>query len=159
MSAPMSAGPAPGFASHDGYQLDTVHAQRRIRVQFNDVDLADSARVLIVIERRHAPVFYFPKDDVHMDLLSATDHTSYCPFKGTASYWSITVGDDAQDNTGNNAVWAYEDPFDEALAFKGHLAFYWDRMSAWHDTDVEANRSGNLSWHELTSPGDILIAR
>ena len=55
-----------------------------------------------------------------MDLLTATDHTSYCPFKGTARYWSIGAG----ARRAENAVWAYDEPYDEALPLRGHAEFY-----------------------------------
>ena len=63
----------------------------------------------------------------------ATEHHTYCPYKGTASYWSIAVG----DRLSENAVWAYPEPFDEVAALKDYVAFYWDRVDHWFEEDDE----------------------
>ena len=67
-----------------------------------------------------------------MDLMRRTDHGSHCPFKGDASYWTIEVG----GRVAENAVWSYEEPFEAVSAIKDHVAFYRDRMDAWHEDDV-----------------------
>lgn len=66
-----------------------------------------------------------------MDLLQPTDHTTHCPFKGDAAYWSVTVGDRGAEN----AVWSYAKPLDGAPSFDGYLALYHDRMDAWYEED------------------------
>jgi len=109
-----------------GYQLRIEDVAERVRVVFNGVPVADSARTKVVLEGSLAPVHYFPRADVRMDLLRATAHRSYCPFRGNASYWTLAVG----DRRAENAVWSYEDPYEDALAIKGYLAFYRDRMDA-----------------------------
>lgn len=63
------------------------------RVMFGGQAVADSRRVKLMHEQGHLPVYYFPRGDVRMDLLEATDLTTHCPFKGDASYWSVRVGD------------------------------------------------------------------
>ena len=87
--------------------------------------LLDTINPLKVTESRHHPVWYLPKADANQTLLSPTDHTSYCPFKGHASYWSIGDSDPALENS----VWAYEDPYLESVPLKGYLAFYTDRVT------------------------------
>jgi hypothetical protein len=66
-------------------------------------------------------VYYFPRKDVKMERLVRTEHQTYCPFKGQASYYSMKDGPE-------NAVWTYEQPYDEMLAIKEHLAFYPDKV-------------------------------
>ena len=95
-----------------------------MQVEFAGTVIADTRRALRVDESRHDIVYYVPRKDVRMDLLTATDHTSYCPFKGTARYWSIGVG----ARRAENAVWAYDEPYDEALPLRGYVAFYTDRV-------------------------------
>ena len=73
-----------------------------------------------------SPVFYFPMEDVRMDLLSRTEHRTRCPFKGDASYWSIQVGDRRSDDI----AWAYEDPLPGRSDLQGRVAFYADRLDA-----------------------------
>src|SRR5215204_2794791 len=66
---------------------------RRVRVMFNGETVADSRRVKLMHEKGLLPVYYFPEEDVRMDLLEESEHTTHCPFKGDASYWSERVGD------------------------------------------------------------------
>ena len=64
--------------------------------------------------------------DMALDLMSKTEHTSYCPFKGTASYWTVKVG----DKNAENAIWGYESPYDETAPLAGHYAFYGNRVDS-----------------------------
>jgi|SRR5215204_3854546 len=97
---------------------------RRVRVEFNCETVADSRRVKLMHEKGHLPLYYFPEEDVRRDLLEPTDHTSYCPFKGEASYWSMRAG----EKVAENAVWGYSEPIDSAPPISGYLAFYWRKM-------------------------------
>jgi uncharacterized protein (DUF427 family) len=106
------------------YRVDLEPHPDRVRVRFGDEIVADSRGVLVVRESKHAPVLYFPRDDVRLDRLERSDHTTFCPFKGDAVYWSIRVGDRVEAD----AVWSYEDPFDQVAGLKGYLAFYPDRV-------------------------------
>ena len=81
---------------------------------------------MLLHEARHRPVYYIPKADLAMEYLEPTDQESYCPFKGHARYWTIVVGDERAEN----AVWAYDDPYDELPQIKDHVAFYADRVDA-----------------------------
>ena len=106
---------------------------RRVRVMFGGETIADSRRVKLMHEKGYLPVYYFPRSDVRMDLLEATDHTTHCPFKGEASYWSVKVG----DRVAENAVWGYPEPLEDAPPLAGYLAFYWNKMDAWYEEDEE----------------------
>jgi uncharacterized protein (DUF427 family) len=120
----MAPNSAPGFRKHPNHRVDIVRATQRVEVEIDDVVIAASDKALLVSESRHDPVYYLPRTDVQMELLTATDHTSYCPFKGTARYWTIRVGERVEEN----AVWAYDEPYDEALPLRGYVAFYSDRV-------------------------------
>jgi uncharacterized protein (DUF427 family) len=122
-----------GFKSNPDYRVTLERSPRRVRVKFNGETIADSTGAHLLFETRHLPVYYFPRADVRMDLLRPTDHHSFCPYKGTASYWSIKVGDKESEN----AVWGYPDPFDEVPALKDFVAFYWDRVDGWYEEDEE----------------------
>lgn len=119
--------------AHPDYRITFERSPRRVRVKFNSEFVADSTNVHLLFETRHVPVYYFPQADVRMDLMTPTDHHTFCPFKGEASYWTVTVGDKAAEN----AVWGYLDPFEEMTSIKGFVAFYWDRMDAWYEEDDE----------------------
>jgi len=108
------------------YEIRIEDSPRRVRVIFNGVPVADSTRSRLLTEARLAPVHYFPRTDVRMDLLHPTRHRTYCPFRGNASYWTLTVG----EHSAENAVWSYEEPYEEALAIKGYVAFHRERMDA-----------------------------
>lgn len=98
-------------------------AGARVRVTANGAVLADSRDVLALKEGAYPVVYYFPRKDVRMERLARTDHRSFCPFKGHASYWSLKGG-------AENAVWSYEDPYDDMVAIKERLAFYRDKVDA-----------------------------
>ncbi len=106
---------------------------RRVRTMFNGETLADSRRVKLMHEKGLLPVYYFPEEDVRMDLLEESDHTTHCPFKGDASYWSVRVG----DRVAENAVWSYPEPIDSAPQLAGYAAFYWNKMDRWYEEDEE----------------------
>jgi uncharacterized protein (DUF427 family) len=68
-------------------------------------------------------VYYVPRKDVRMERLARSEHHTQCPFKGAASYYSVKDGPE-------NAVWSYEQPYDEVAVIKEHLAFYPDKVDA-----------------------------
>ena len=106
---------------------------RRVRVMFSGQTVADSRSVKLLHETALLPVYYFPEEDVRMDLLEESDHSTHCPFKGNASYWSVRVG----DRVAENAVWSYPEPIDSAPPLAGYLAFYWRMMDHWYEEDEE----------------------
>src|SRR6202158_5870806 len=122
-----------GFKTNPDYKVTLEPSPRRVRVKFNGETIADSTSAHLLFETRHLAVYYFPRGDVRMDLLAPTDHHTFCPYKGTASYWTIRVGDKASEN----AVWGYPDPYDEVPALKDFVAFYWDRVDGWFEEDEE----------------------
>jgi uncharacterized protein (DUF427 family) len=106
------------------YRVDLEPEPGRVRVRVGTEVLADSGRALLVKETKHDPVVYLPRDDVRLDLLERTHHTTFCPFKGEASYWTLRLGSQVEENV----VWSYEDPFDEVAGLKGYMAFYPGRV-------------------------------
>ena len=116
-----------GQDAREGYRVVINPSQNRIRAVFNGETIADSSRALIMRETRLPWAYYFPRDDVRTDLLMRTNHLTNCPFKGNASYWTIKVGEKAAVN----AVWSYEDAFDEASIIKGYIAFDWKTIDTW----------------------------
>ena len=94
-------------------------AGKRMRAALGGETIAESDGALVMHETGYPPRVYFPQKDVRMGLLQATDHSTRCPFKGHASYW--TLG--AAGRTIENAAWAYLDPIGEVASIKGHLSF------------------------------------
>jgi uncharacterized protein (DUF427 family) len=116
-----------------GHAVIIDPSPRRVRVTFNGETIADSSNMRLLHEDGHLPIYYFPMDDVRIDLLVKTGHSTHCPYKGDASYWTVRVnGREAE-----NAVWGYEDPLPAQPALKGLVAFYWSRMDHWYEEDEE----------------------
>jgi len=112
------------------YKVELEPSPRRMRASFDGEVVAESNRTLIVRETKHAPVVYFPRQDVRFELLERTDHETFCPFKGEASYWTLRGRERSEDN----AVWSYEDPFEQVAGLEGYVAFYPDRVELSEDS-------------------------
>ncbi|MFE7503782.1 DUF427 domain-containing protein [Promicromonospora sp. NPDC057488] len=118
-------------------RVDALHSSRHVRVVANGEVVADSHRPVVLTETGLVPRYYLPRVDVRMDLLSPTDAVSYCPYKGTARYWSLTVGDLVVPDV----VWGYESPLREAERVAG-LVCFWPEMGAGVEVYVDGERIG-----------------
>jgi len=98
----------------------------RVRVIFNGRIIADTKRALTLREATLPPVQYIPREDADMTTLQRTTHSTHCPYKGDASYFSIR----AEDKSAENAVWSYESPYPAVAEIKDYVAFYSDRVDA-----------------------------
>ncbi len=122
-----------GWTTEVDYRIDFVPTEKRLRVTFGGETVADSRNARILRETRHHAVYYFPMADVRMDLLQPTDHSTHCPHKGDASYWTVTAG----DKSAENAAWSYRAPFPHLDAIKDYVAFYWNKMDGWWEEAEE----------------------
>ncbi len=122
-----------GFKTNPDYRITFERSPRRVRVKFGGETIADSTGAHLLFETRHLPVYYFPRANVRMDLLRATEHHSFCPYKGTASYWTVVVG----GREAENAVWGYPEPIEEVAGIADYVAFYWNRVDSWWEEDDE----------------------
>lgn len=96
----------------------------RVRVSFNGQVVADTMRALVLKETTYKPIYYIPREDARMELFERTAHSSHCPYKGDAAYYTIKVG----ERTSENAIWTYDAPFPAMAEIAGHLAFYPNRV-------------------------------
>ena len=96
----------------------------RVVVTVGGQVIADTRAALTLREASYPPVQYFPREDVNMAALTRSEHTTYCPYKGDASYFSIPAGGDGSFN----AAWSYEAPFEAMAQIKAYVAFYPDRV-------------------------------
>jgi uncharacterized protein (DUF427 family) len=117
------ANSGPGYAQHPEHSVVVTPFEGRVVVEANGEIIADSQHALQLKEASYPPVFYIPRGDARMDRLLRTSHRTHCPFKGDASYFSIQGGEE-------NAVWSYEEPYDEVSVIREHLAFYPNRVSS-----------------------------
>lgn len=139
MSLTLAPGPLAGSPGDDvNYSIDgpkhrlLMHEfPRRVHARFGGEVVLDTERGRLLHETGLLPALYVPEDDVRTDLLERTDHSTHCPFKGDAAYWTIRVG----DRVAENAVWGYPEPLPESSWLHGYMAFYWAPMDAWYDED------------------------
>ena len=114
---------APGFKKVPRSHIVTQRSHKRVRVTVNGEVIADSRAALELKEGNYPVAYYLPRLDVRMGRLARTSHSTHCPFKGDASYFSIVDGPE-------NAVWSYERPYDEMADIKDLLAFYPNKVDA-----------------------------
>jgi uncharacterized protein (DUF427 family) len=119
----MSANSGPGYKKNPQHRITTQPAALRVQVKFNGELIADTRDAVEMKEGDYPLVYYVPRKDVRMDRLVRSSHTTYCPFKGHASYYSLAKGSE-------NAVWSYETPYDEMLVIKDRLAFYPEKVDS-----------------------------
>src|SRR5689334_20917783 len=119
----MSGNNSPGFKKHPDHRITAKPAGVRVQVRFKGEVIADTSDAIRLEEGDYPGVYYFPRKHVKMDRLARTSHQTYCPFKGQASYYSLAGGPE-------NAVWSYEQPYDEMTAIKDLLAFYPDKVDS-----------------------------
>jgi uncharacterized protein (DUF427 family) len=105
---------------------------KKVKVVFGGVTLAYTTRAKRVLETSHPPVYYIPQQDIQMEFLRGSGHTSTCEWKGRASYCDIATKDEitGEEKSEKGAAWYYSDPVAEFEGLKDHLAFYPSRMDA-----------------------------
>ncbi|MFE4548390.1 DUF427 domain-containing protein [Streptomyces sp. NPDC056785] len=104
-------------------RVDAIPSGRHVRVEIDGVLVADTHRPVLLFETGLPTRYYIPREDVRLDLLEATDHSTGCPYKGTAAYWSWRGEGDAT-GVPPNVVWSYPEPLPAVGAVKDLLAFY-----------------------------------
>jgi uncharacterized protein (DUF427 family) len=121
-----------------------VPSPRWVRVKFGGVVVADSKRALLLRQYGpgRLPTYYFPQDDVRLDLLrpAAPDQTT-----GATSRWSVVVG----DRVAKAAAWTNRDPSPDHAALAGHITFAWDAMDAWFEEEVEIFEHARDPYHRV----------
>jgi uncharacterized protein (DUF427 family) len=101
--------------------------ERRMRAIKDGETVIDTTGGMLLYESNIHPVLYVPEQDVGQDLLTPSDHTTHCPFKGDASYRNV--------GSAENAIWFYPEPIETASFLRGYMAAYWHLMDAWFEED------------------------
>jgi uncharacterized protein (DUF427 family) len=96
----------------------------RVLIMVGRQIIAVTREALTLREASYPAVQYIPRRDVNMTALVRSEHTTYCPYKGDASYYSVPAGGDRSIN----AAWSYETPFEAMKQIQEYLAFYPDRI-------------------------------
>jgi len=107
------------------HPITIAPSPKRVVVKVAGRVVADTRRALSLKEASYPAVNYIPHEDVDMTLLERSTHSTYCPYKGDCSYFSIPLGGE----TARNAVWSYEAPYAAVAEIKDRLAFYPDRVT------------------------------
>ncbi|MGH3969639.1 MAG: DUF427 domain-containing protein [Mycobacterium sp.] len=115
-----------------GHPITIEPTAGRVRVRVNGEIIADTRAALGLHEATIPVVQYIPFDDVVKDALTPTETSTYCPFKGEASYYSVTT---SAGDTVDDVIWTYEQPYPAVAAIAGHVAFYPDKA----DISVESD--------------------
>jgi uncharacterized protein (DUF427 family) len=114
-------------------RVDILASSRHVRVEVDGVTVADSHHPRLLFETGLPTRYYLPKTDVRMDMLTATDHLTHCPYKGTAEYYSLTVNGTTYDNT----VWWYRHPTLESVEIAGYVCFFNERVDLYVDGELQ----------------------
>jgi uncharacterized protein (DUF427 family) len=114
-------------------RVDILASSRRVRVDLDGVTVAESAQPRILFETGLPPRYYLPITDVRMDLLRPSDRQTHCPYKGTASYWSVDTG----TRVHKDVVWIYRTPLPESQKVAGLACFYNERVDLFVDGEPQ----------------------
>ena len=129
-------------------RIDVLRTSRRVRVVMGETVLADTTRPRMLLESGLPVRWYLPREDVRMDLLAPSRTTTRCPYKGTAHYWSVRLGDRYDEDL----VWTYPEPFHDAEAVRGLLCFPQERVQVDVSAAKQDQDSGAVR-HDPSRPG------
>ncbi|MDQ4098604.1 MAG: DUF427 domain-containing protein, partial [Actinomycetota bacterium] len=123
-------------------RVDVVPSERQVRVEIGGEVVAESRRPHALFESWLPTRWYLPLDDVRQDLLVPSDTVTRCPYKGTASYWSVRAG----DGVVRDVAWTYRDPIPECPRIRGLVAFFNERVDL--VVDGERQERPRTPWSE-----------
>ncbi len=106
------------------HRVDICNSSREIKIKINGETIAATHHPVVLFETGLPVRFYIRKTDINLKLLKATDHQTGCPYKGTASYYSVV----SNGNILENIAWTYPFPNPEASKIKDMIAFYTEKM-------------------------------
>lgn len=120
--------PAPGQESVWDYPRPPrlEETSKHLQVVFNGIPIADTHRAKRVLETSHPPTYYIPPEDIQLEYLVQTPRSSFCEWKGQASYYTVQVG----DRQVQNAAWFYTQPTPRFAEIKDYVSFYAHLMDA-----------------------------
>ncbi len=107
------------------HPITITPVEGRVIVRFHDIVIADTTKALELRESTYPAVLYIPRADAKLEHYQPTQHRTHCPYKGDASYFSLS----ANGQQAENVVWSYEAPYPAMAEIKDHVAFYEDRVS------------------------------
>ena len=123
---------------------------RWVRAFVGGRPIADSKRVLLVFEPRRLPVYYFPRQDVRMDLLEPSAYSAGAGERGPLARWNLRLDGRDIDNVG----WSYREPDAAHAALVDYVAFYWNKLDAWFEEDEEVYVHPRDPYHRV----DVMLS-
>lgn len=120
----MTAQVESAWGDHPDYRVDIAPCSYTGQVWLEDLLVAESSGCLVVTETNHVDRLYFPRADINWELFTATDHTTECPFKGNADYWTLA----ADGRVVENVAWSYAKPLSEVAGIAGYVSFYDEKL-------------------------------
>ena len=153
-TGPLAGEPAGAFnfdlSEAPAHRIFFADYPRRLRAVAGNRVVLDTTRAKLLFETGIPPVPYVPLEDFDQSLLERTDHSTHCPFKGDASYWTVRAGDRVVEN----AVWAYEDPLPDATWLRGYGALYWKKADEWFVEEEPGRTRVELEHRDLQNFGE-----
>jgi uncharacterized protein (DUF427 family) len=114
-------------------RVDILASSRHVRIEVDGVTVAESARPHILFETGLPARYYLPFSDVRTELLRPSDTQTHCPYKGTASYWSVETGEGLH----KDLVWTYRTPLPESQKVAGMACFYDEKVDVYLDGELQ----------------------
>ncbi|TQN32335.1 uncharacterized protein (DUF427 family) [Haloactinospora alba] len=163
MSLTLGGGPladdSPGTANYTitspGRALYANTFPRRVRAELGGRTVLDSRNGVLLHETGLLPVLYVPEGDIDPSVLTASEHTTHCPYKGDAVYWHMTSG----GRSVRNAVWAYPSPTPEAAWLRGLRSLYWGAADAWFDEGERVHGHLRDPFHRVDARPSTTLVR
>ena len=115
------------------HRIEIVPSSQHVEVVVDGVKIAESSAPTILSERGLPPRYYLPLSDVRTDLLEPSEKETQCPFKGTATYWTLNVDGRRYEDF----VWTYVTPIPEAEGIAGLVSFYNERVELYVDGELQ----------------------
>ena len=115
------------------HRVDVLASSRHVRVVIAGETVAETNSPRLLFETHLPTRYYVPPEDVRQDVLEPTSHTTRCPYKGVAAYWSARI----EDHVARNVVWSYADPILECSKIKGLLCFFNERVDLYVDGELQ----------------------
>jgi uncharacterized protein (DUF427 family) len=122
-----------GHPRNPFHRIDCLPSTRRLIVEHDGMTIVDSTRTIVLYETGLPPRLYVSPTELNV-ALQPSGTTTYCPYKGTASYWDLVIGEQRI----NDVAWSYEDPLPESIQIAGLLSFYETRLALRHDLPTPA---------------------
>jgi uncharacterized protein (DUF427 family) len=129
----------------DDNRIRLERSPKRVRAFVQGLAVVDSTKVLLMLEPRHLPVYYFPKQDVRMDLLTPRSSARAPGPKGPATLWTLRVGDRVVED----ALFSFEESSPECSDLSGLIAMYWAKMDTVFEEEEEVFGHARDPYHRI----------